>query len=50
MGEIWLKRGALETAASCGVENKLKAIKCRPTARKIEKEIVTVVDLGSCNE
>jgi len=29
---------------SCGVKNKLKAIKL--TARKIEKEIVTVVELG----
>jgi len=31
-------------SSSCGVENKLKAIKL--TARKIEKERVTVVDLG----
>jgi len=30
--------------SSCGVENKLKVIKL--TARKIEKERVTVVDLG----
>jgi len=29
---------------SCGVKNKLKAMKL--TARKIEKERVTVVDLG----
>jgi len=50
MGEIWLKQGILETArdfrnnSSCGVENKLKVIKL--TARKIEEERVTVVDLG----
>jgi len=31
-------------SSSCGVENMLKAIKL--TARKIEKERVTVVDLG----
>jgi len=31
-------------SSSCGVENKLKAIKF--TARKMEKERVTVVDLG----
>jgi len=31
-------------SSSCGVENNLKAIKL--TARKIEKERVTVVDLG----
>jgi len=31
-------------SSSCGVENKLKAIKL--TARKIEKERVTVDDLG----
>jgi len=31
-------------SSSCGVENKLKAIKL--TARKIEKERVTVVNLG----
>jgi len=31
-------------SSSCGVENKLKAIKL--TARKIERERVTVVDLG----
>jgi len=30
--------------SSCGVENKLAAIKL--TARQIEKEIFTVVDLG----
>jgi len=46
MGEIWLKRGVLETdrAALLRIENKLKAIKL--TARTIEKERVTVVDLG----
>jgi len=33
-----------ENSSSCGVENKLKAIKL--TARKIEKERVTVVDIG----
>jgi len=32
-----------KNSSSCGVENKLKAIKL--TARKIEKERVTVVDL-----
>jgi len=31
-------------SSSCGVENKLKAIKL--TARKIEKERVALVDLG----
>jgi len=40
MGEA---RG-FRNSSSCGVENKLKAIKL--TARKIEKEKVTVVDLG----
>jgi len=44
MGEIWLKRGVLKNSSRCRVENKLKAIKL--TARKIEKERVTVVDLG----
>jgi len=34
----------LRNSSSCGVENKLKAIKL--TAKKIEKEILTVVDLG----
>jgi len=40
MGEA---RG-FRNSSSCRVENKLKAIKL--TARKIEKERVTVVDLG----
>jgi len=40
MGEA---RG-FRNSSSCGVENKLKAIKL--SARKIEKESVTVVDLG----
>jgi len=40
MGET---RG-FRNSSSCGVENKLKAIKF--TARKIEKERVTVVNLG----
>jgi len=44
MGELWLKRGVLENSLSCGVDNKLKAMKL--TARKIEKVRVTVVDLG----
>jgi len=38
-------------SSSCGVENKLKAIKL--TARKIKKVRVTVVDLGmneSCHD
>jgi len=35
---------SFRNSSSCGVENKLKAIKL--TARKIEKERVTVVDLG----
>jgi len=34
----------LRNSSNCGIENKLKAIKL--TARKIEKERVTVVDLG----
>jgi len=40
MGEA---RG-FRNSSSCGVKNKLMAIKL--TARKIEKERVTVVDLG----
>jgi len=35
---------SFRSSSSCGLENKLKAIKLK--ARKIEKERVTVVDLG----
>jgi len=45
MGEIWLKRGVLETARAAEMRIiKLKAIKL--TAREIEKERNAVVDLG----
>jgi len=38
------KASGFRNSSSCGVENKLQAIKL--IARKIEKERVTVVDLG----